>query len=207
VSENNVTLAGYSGHGFVVAETALRCGMRITQYTEFKESDQNPFRLKYLGFEMHPDFKYQHLDAFILGIGDNGIRHKVGSFIHSIKKEILNVIDPKSFISASVQLGKGNFIARGAILNTLARTGNYCIINTGAIVEHECILGDAVHIAPGAVLAGNVKVGDLTFIGANAVVKQGVSIGKNVIVGAGAVVLKDIADNDVVAGNPAKTIK
>ena len=32
-------------------------------------------------------------------------------------------------------------------------------------------------------------------------------IGNNAVVGAGAVVIKDVKDNDVVAGNPAKSIK
>lgn len=35
----------------------------------------------------------------------------------------------------------------------------------------------------------------------------GISIGNNVIIGAGAVVIKDIPDNVVVAGNPAKIIR
>jgi acetyltransferase-like isoleucine patch superfamily enzyme len=37
-------------------------------------------------------------------------------------------------------------------------------------------------------------------------VKQGVSVGANVIIGAGAVVLKDVPDNSVLVGNPAKLI-
>ena len=32
-------------------------------------------------------------------------------------------------------------------------------------------------------------------------------IGNNVVVGAGAVVVKNVKDNDIVAGNPAKSIK
>jgi len=49
-------------------------------------------------------------------------------------------------------------------------------------------------------------VGNSSFIGANAVVKQGVRIGNNVVVGAGAVVLKDIDNNQVFVGNPARFI-
>ena len=45
-----------------------------------------------------------------------------------------------------------------------------------------------------------------TVIGSNVTIMP-VKIGQNVIVGAGAVVLKDVPDNVVVAGNPAKIIK
>ena len=43
-------------------------------------------------------------------------------------------------------------------------------------------------------------------IGANSVVIPGVTIGENALVGAGSVVTKDVPDNAVVAGNPAKTM-
>lgn len=51
-----------------------------------------------------------------------------------------------------------------------------------------------------------IVIGDNVFIGLNSIVMPGVSIGSNVVVGAGAVVTKDIPDNSVCAGNPAKYI-
>ena len=44
-------------------------------------------------------------------------------------------------------------------------------------------------------------------IGANATLLPGICIGKNAMVGAGAVVTKDVPDNAVVIGNPAKIIR
>lgn len=64
-----------------------------------------------------------------------------------------------------------------------------------------------MHIAPGVVLAGNVTVGENSFIGANSVLKQDVKIGSGVTVGAGSVVIKDIPDNEIWVGNPAKKLK
>ncbi|AKP03934.1 DapH/DapD/GlmU-related protein [Companilactobacillus pabuli] len=46
-----------------------------------------------------------------------------------------------------------------------------------------------------------------SWIGAGAIVLPGITIGKNSIVGAGSVVTKDVPDNAVVVGNPAKVIK
>lgn len=45
------------------------------------------------------------------------------------------------------------------------------------------------------------------WIGAGALILPGVTIGENAIVGAGSVVTKEVADNTVVAGNPAQVIK
>lgn len=53
---------------------------------------------------------------------------------------------------------------------------------------------------------GKVKIGDNVFIGAESVVLPNVVIGNNVVIGANSTVTKDIPDNVVVAGNPAKII-
>lgn len=50
-------------------------------------------------------------------------------------------------------------------------------------------------------------IGDNVSLGANVCIMGNITIGNNVVVGAGSVVVKDVPDNCVVAGNPAKIIK
>lgn len=52
-----------------------------------------------------------------------------------------------------------------------------------------------------------IKIGDNCWIGAGAVILPGVELGNHVVVGAGAVVTKSFDDNEVIAGNPARTIR
>ena len=52
-----------------------------------------------------------------------------------------------------------------------------------------------------------IMIEDDVWIGANAVILPGVTIGKHVVVAAGAVVTKDVPDNTIVGGVPAKEIK
>ncbi|WP_269453174.1 DapH/DapD/GlmU-related protein, partial [Paenibacillus elgii] len=52
-----------------------------------------------------------------------------------------------------------------------------------------------------------VKIGNNVWIGGRAVINPGVTIGDNVVIASGAVVTKDVPDNVVVGGNPAKIIK
>jgi len=208
VSDKKIVLAGYSGHGFVVAEAAQQANLPLFYYSEYNELNANPFGLHYLGFEGKDTFEGWNEDFdFILGIGDNAIRVKVAQLIKSKNKKICNVIHPNSSIAQKVTIGEGNFISRSVSISPLATIDNYCILNTGCVIEHECFISQGVHVAPGAVLAGNVTVGENSFIGANAVIKQGITIGKNVTIGAGSVVIRDVEDNRVVVGNPAKVIK
>lgn len=53
-----------------------------------------------------------------------------------------------------------------------------------------------------------LEIGENAFIGSNSIIMHNVSyIGKNSVIGSGAVVTKDVPDNSVVAGNPAKILK
>ena len=60
---------------------------------------------------------------------------------------------------------------------------------------------------PDLELAGEIVVGDNVFIGMSAIILAGVTIGSNCVVGAGSVVAKDVPDNSIYAGVPAKFIK
>lgn len=54
---------------------------------------------------------------------------------------------------------------------------------------------------------GRIKIGNNVFIGARSMIMPGISVGNNVVIGAGSIVTKDIPDNCVVAGVPARIMK
>ena len=53
---------------------------------------------------------------------------------------------------------------------------------------------------------GCIEIGDNVFIGADTVIMNNVKIGNEVVIGAGSIITKDIPDNSIVAGVPAKVI-
>ena len=55
--------------------------------------------------------------------------------------------------------------------------------------------------------ASEIRIGNDVWLGANVTILPGVSIGDNVVVGAGAVVTKDIPDNSLAVGVPARVMK
>lgn len=54
---------------------------------------------------------------------------------------------------------------------------------------------------------GDITIGDNVWIGTNSFIRHGVTIGNNSIIGANSVVIKDVPDNAIVGGVPAKIIK
>jgi sugar O-acyltransferase (sialic acid O-acetyltransferase NeuD family) len=200
-------IIGYSGHSYVVIDSAAKSGIIIESYVDHSIASDNPYNLSYLGSENDIDFKYWGCNySFIFGIGDNKIREKVFEIIKNRNENVKSIIDPSADISRTASISAGTFVSSGARINAMAKIGICSIINTGAIIEHECKIDDYVHIAPGAILAGNVKVGNRSFIGANSVIKEGITIGSDVIIGAGSVVIRDVSSGQVIAGNPSKNL-
>ncbi|MBE7018936.1 MAG: acyltransferase [Ruminococcaceae bacterium] len=63
------------------------------------------------------------------------------------------------------------------------------------------------HLVPDLEITKPITVGDNVFIGTRSIIMPGVHIGNNVIIAAGSVVSKDLPDNGVYGGVPAKFIK
>lgn len=130
-------------------------------------------------------------------------------------KHINARIEPGAIIRDQVSIGENAVIMMGAVINIGAEIGDKSMIDMGAVLGGRAIVGKNSHIGANAVLAGvvepasaqPVRIGDNVIVGANAVVLEGVQVGDNAVVGAGAIVTKDVAENEVVAGVPAKVLK
>jgi sugar O-acyltransferase (sialic acid O-acetyltransferase NeuD family) len=203
---NEIIFIGYSGHAYTVIDVALKAKYEPKAYFDLVENSSNPFQLTYFGNER--DFDFSKINTFVFpAIGDNCLRMKIHQFIQENKLNECNLIHPNSILGIGVSVGLSTLIAAGVIINPLGKIGVGCILNTGSILDHEATIENYVHIGPGVTIAGNVTVGESTFIGANSTVIQGVTIGKNCIIGAGSVVLKNVEDNTVMIGNPAKFLR
>jgi sugar O-acyltransferase (sialic acid O-acetyltransferase NeuD family) len=119
----------------------------------------------------------------------------------------ISIVHPRAFIARDAHVAQGAQVLAMAAVCSHVKLGRAVIVNTSASVDHDCVVEDGVHIAPGARLAGEVHVGEAAFIGAGAIVLPRLRIGALAVVGAGAVVTRDVPDNAVVVGIPARKME
>lgn len=117
-----------------------------------------------------------------------------------------SLVHPSASVSPQARLGQGTQVLAMAVVAADAHVADVCIINHHASIDHECVLEPGVMVAPGATLCGNVWVGEDAFVGAGATVLPRIRIGRRAMVGAGAVVTRDVPDDAVVVGSPARML-
>ena len=86
--------------------------------------------------------------------------------------------------------------------------GNIDILE-GATIAQEAYLCTGTHDINSSsfqLITQKITIQPNAFVGARAMILPGVSIGKNAVVGAQAVVTKNVQENEIVAGNPARVI-
>lgn len=148
----------------------------------------------------------KHAVIALGSIGNIAPRQRIFNLCKKAGYQFPNIIDRSCVLPQRYQIGEGNFIGKGVIVNTGAAIGNACIVNTGAILEHGCILEDFVHIAPGSLLCGNVQIKANTHIGAHSTIIQNITVGNDSLIGAGSLVLHPIAPHQTAYGSPAKEV-
>ncbi len=105
----------------------------------------------------------------------------------------------------------GNFFFANFNLTILdeaeVRIGEYCFIGPNVSIYTACHPLEPAERNKAVEWAEPVTIGDNVWIGGSVTICPGVKIGDNVVIGAGSTVTKDIPDNVVVGGNPARIIK
>jgi acetyltransferase-like isoleucine patch superfamily enzyme len=117
------------------------------------------------------------------------------------------------FTPLYINYGKHTKIGKNVFINfdcTFLDLGGITIEDGVLIAPKVSLLSEGHPIEPEerhSLTVGHIHIKKNAWIGANATILQGVTIGENAVVASGAVVSKDVPDNTIVGGIPAKIIK
>jgi acetyltransferase-like isoleucine patch superfamily enzyme len=96
---------------------------------------------------------------------------------------------PHAAISAATTIGKG------------------CLVMVGAAILHNTKIGKYGHFAAQCCVGANMSIADGVHIGLNATTRENLTIGRNATLGMGSVLTKDMGENEIWAGNPARFLR
>jgi sugar O-acyltransferase (sialic acid O-acetyltransferase NeuD family) len=116
------------------------------------------------------------------------------------------VIHPAVSIASDTLIGYNTLIMPQVFISCGVAVGNHCVILPQITIAHDACIGDYCCIGAHVTISGHVAIEDGCYIGAGASLKDHICIKSRSLVGLGAVVIQDVAADQVVAGNPAKTI-
>ena len=108
-------------------------------------------------------------------------------------------------IGNHVEIGANTCIDRGALSDTILE--DYAKVDNLCHIAHNAHIGKNAVVVACAEVSGSCSVGDDTWVGPNACIRDQRSIGSNTMIGMGSVVVKNVGDNEVWAGNPAKMLR
>lgn len=206
-----IGIFGASGFSREVADICLEIGYEQITYLDYQPTENT-----YFGFPLVDEKEAERLAAegyhFAIGVGDNALRKKIYSKFSGLN--FVNLIHPSASFGYKQQAAlaeqKGNIVTAGVRMTNNIKCGDFGIYNLNCTIGHDCVIEDYVNIAPGATVSGNVHLSEGVYIGTGASIIQGKSIeeklviGSNSTVGAGSVVTKNVPENVIVKGVPAK---
>lgn len=124
-----------------------------------------------------------------------------------VVRRLTGEIPTKTLIKRGMKVGRNFNRQQGCFIDPthcwLIEIGNDVTFSIRVtVLAHDAGTKHAVDY----VKIGKVHIGNNVFVGANSTILAGVNIGDNVVVGANSVVTKDVPNNCVVVGNPARVL-
>ena len=134
------------------------------------------------------------------------VRSELRDSFNIPKEKYLNFIHPTAYVARSVKMGYGNIILSNCVFNSNAQLGSFNTFNVACLVGHDTKIGDSNFCAAHTCIGSNLNISDMNFFGINCCVKNKVVMGNCNIIGQCANVVKDVANDMVLIGNPAKPL-
>ena len=149
-----------------------------------------------------------NIEAVYCPLGNNKLRVKFLTKAKELGYKIPNYIHPNVIISPNVSIGEGVYILLGTTIMPHTVIKDYTMISMGVHLAHHCILEEGVFLSTGCNFGASIHAHKYAYCGISSTIMTGIhDLGEDCLIGAGAVVIRDVPENAVMAGVPAKVIK
>lgn len=143
---------------------------------------------------------------FAIGVGEPIVRHTLLVKLRSAGYKTATLVHPTVDIPASSNV-EGAIICKYVFISCNTIIGANSLLLPLVCVGHDCDFGESCVVASGAQIAGNVKLGDRVYIGMATAVKETMTVGADSIVSMSSSVVREIPENVIALGNPARAMR
>ncbi len=212
MDKEKIVIWGAKGPALVVADILrLRKDYEIVGYLDNKNLERKGESFGGAtvlgGDEQLDDLIAKGIRNMIVAIQNNKVRLRLAELAKTKGFKLVSAIHPSASVAESASIGAGSVVRAQSAIGPQSAIGENCIIGYGAMISHDCSLGRGVHVSSGVNLAGGTRIGECSWIGLGVTVIDPCKVGSHSIVGAGSLVTKDIPDDVVAYGSPAKIIR
>ena len=142
----------------------------------------------------------------LIAVGEPKLRKLLADRVREKGYQLATIFHPTAHISAHAKIGEGVFIQDYVSVSAEAVVDDNVFISGRSFIGHDVHVGANCQICSHVAIGGNTQIGENVFIGLGALLRDHIIIGKDSIISMGAVVVKDVDDERVVMGNPAREI-
>jgi sugar O-acyltransferase (sialic acid O-acetyltransferase NeuD family) len=169
-------------------------------------------RLSYLPY---PVEVFDSLDHFT---PEEGCEYAIGCtvvqkyrLIESVKSRydirFCQLIHPDAYLGSNVSLGEGVVVSPRAVVAPNTVLEDFSLLNRMASIGHDVRIGKYSRIGPSAVVAAFTRIGACTSVGVGATILDRIHVGDRSVIGAGTLVTRDVPDDVVAFGVPARVVR
>ena len=121
--------------------------------------------------------------------------------------EAATLIHPDVHIPESTLIGKGVTIQMGCFISCNSIIEDYVYIQPITGIGHDNVIHEGCMIGGGISFGGDIELGRYVYVGMHSTIKEHVKVGAHSIIGMCSAVYKDIPDEVIAMGNPARPMK
>ncbi|TWX34026.1 acetyltransferase [Frigoribacterium sp. ACAM 257] len=203
-----VVVVGAGGMGREAVDVARAAGRRVVGVVDDGPSEHDLVRLARLDVPFLGGvdgwIASGSTTPWVVGIGAPSVRRSIAARLAPLAPAAPALVHPAATLGSDVTLDVGTIVCAGARISTHVRIGRHVHLLANSATGHDVVIGDHVSINPGAVVSGAVTVGRDSLVGAGSTVLQQLRVGERCVVAAAACVVRDVADDLVVRGVPAR---
>lgn len=142
-----------------------------------------------------------------IAVGEPAARSKLAEKVAAAGLRLTSAIAPSAVISPSATIEEGVIIAPLCSVQARAFIGCNVAVNTMAIVGHDVQVAEDAVISAMVNLGGAVKVGQRAYVGMGAIIREKLTVGADSIVSMGSVVHRDVPEEVIAMGDPARVVR